>query len=67
MQAWTRATAKTTGKTAIGEWSGPGGLDSVNALRPAFDCRGTLSIAFSKASRSIVVKYEHSPLHKTVS
>jgi hypothetical protein len=35
--------------------------------RPAFDCRGTLSIAFSKSSRAIVVKYEHTPLHKTVS
>lgn len=34
--------------------------------RPAFDCRGTLSIAFSKSSRNIVVKYAHTPLHKTV-
>ncbi|KAH7035557.1 uncharacterized protein B0I36DRAFT_360902 [Microdochium trichocladiopsis] len=66
LQAWTRATSKTPSKFAIGEWSGPGGLDSVNAVRPAFDCRGTLSIAFSKASRAIVVKYEHTPLHKTV-
>jgi len=31
MQAWTRATAKTPGRLAIGEWSGSGGLDSINA------------------------------------
>lgn len=31
MQAWVRATAKAPGKNAIGEWTGPGGLDAVNA------------------------------------
>lgn len=34
--------------------------------RPAFDCRGTLTIAFPRNGRSISVKYEHSPLHMTV-
>ncbi len=34
--------------------------------RPAFDCRGSVEIVFSKSSRTISVKYEHSPMHKTV-
>lgn len=34
--------------------------------RPAFDCRGTLTVAFSKNTRTINVKYEHTPLHKTL-
>ena len=34
--------------------------------RPAFDCRGSLVIAFNRNSRSITVKYDHTPLHKTV-
>lgn len=38
MQTWTRATAKTPGKLAIGEWSGPGGLDSINAGLPVIPC-----------------------------
>lgn len=34
--------------------------------RPAFDCRGSVSIAFSKSTRSISVKYDHTALHKSV-
>lgn len=37
-----------------------------NTVRPAFDCRGSVTIAFAKSSRAITVKLEHTPLHKTV-
>lgn len=37
-----------------------------NTARPAFDCRGSVIIAFAKSSRVITVKLEHTPLHKTV-
>ncbi|KAI0136131.1 hypothetical protein F4776DRAFT_123334 [Hypoxylon sp. NC0597] len=66
LQAWNRANAKNTGKAAIGSYSGPGSLDPTNASRPAFDCRGTLTIAFSKSARSVIIKYNHTPIHKTV-
>jgi len=33
--------------------------------RPSFDCRGHVTIAFVK-TRKIEVKYEHTPLHKSV-
>ncbi|KAI0428404.1 hypothetical protein F5Y09DRAFT_332579 [Xylaria sp. FL1042] len=66
LQAWKRANAKNTDRPVIASYSGSGGLDPINLSRPAFDCRGTLTIAFSKSSRGIVVKYEHTPLHKTV-
>ena len=36
------------------------------AGRPAFDCRGSISISFVRSSRIITIKYEHTPLHKTV-
>ncbi|KAI5867025.1 hypothetical protein GGS23DRAFT_301261 [Durotheca rogersii] len=66
LQAWNRANPSKD-KSAIGSYSGPGGLDDpANTSRPAFDCRGTLSIAFSKAARGIVVKYNHTSLHRTV-
>ncbi|KAK9774727.1 hypothetical protein SCAR479_08547 [Seiridium cardinale] len=66
LQAWNRQNANTSERPPIGAFSGTGGLDAVNLSRPAFDCRGTLTIAFSKSSRAIVVKYEHTPIHKTV-
>ncbi|KAI8285101.1 hypothetical protein K4K60_001460 [Colletotrichum sp. SAR11_57] len=62
---WNRQNGKTASKSLIGEYSQQE-LDPVISGRPAFDCRGTLTIAFSKNSRTINVKYEHSPLHKTV-
>lgn len=37
-----------------------------NTARPAFDCRGSVIIAFAKSTRVITVKLEHTPLHKTV-
>lgn len=37
-----------------------------NLARPAFDCRGTVTIAFAKSNRIITVKLDHTPLHKTV-
>ncbi|KAI0117120.1 hypothetical protein F4814DRAFT_439631 [Daldinia grandis] len=66
LQAWNRANAKNVEKHVIGSYSGPGSLDPINASRPAFDCRGTLTIAFSKFSRGVIVKYDHTPIHKTV-
>ncbi|XXG94119.1 hypothetical protein Hte_000371 [Hypoxylon texense] len=66
LQAWTRANAKSAEKPAIGSYSGPGGLHPTNLSRPAFDCRGTLTIAFSTSARAVVVKYNHTPIHKTV-
>ncbi|KAI0175743.1 hypothetical protein GGR52DRAFT_570733 [Hypoxylon sp. FL1284] len=66
LQAWTRANAKGPEKPAIASFSGPGGLDPGNLSRPAFDCRGTLMISFSTSARGVVVKYNHTPIHKTV-
>lgn len=34
--------------------------------RPAFDCRGSLIIAFSRNTRTISIDYDHIPLHRTV-
>ncbi|KAJ0282892.1 hypothetical protein CBS470a_007609 [Colletotrichum nupharicola] len=65
MAMWNRQNGKTASRSLIGEYSQQE-LDPVISGRPAFDCRGTLTIAFSKNSRTINVKYEHSPLHKTV-
>ncbi|PHH90357.1 hypothetical protein CDD83_3919 [Cordyceps sp. RAO-2017] len=40
--------------------------DPVLMSRPAYDCRGTIKIAFSRGARSISIKYDHTPLHRTV-
>jgi len=37
-----------------------------HSARPAFDCRGSVKISFVRSTRTIDVKYEHTPLHKTV-
>ncbi|KAK6828182.1 hypothetical protein PG987_011523 [Apiospora arundinis] len=66
LQAWNRQNAKSTGRPPIAAWSGPGGQDPINMSRPAFDCRGSVSIMFSRTNRAIIIKYEHTPLHKTV-
>ncbi|KAK3990109.1 hypothetical protein QBC44DRAFT_369431 [Cladorrhinum sp. PSN332] len=63
---WGRRSSKTPAKTAIAEWSEKGGQDPVHLARPAFDCRGSLKIFFVKSTRTIDIKYEHTPLHKTV-
>ncbi|KAL2131650.1 hypothetical protein VTI74DRAFT_4777 [Chaetomium olivicolor] len=65
-QAWSRQASKNPPKTAIAEWSEKGGQDPVHMARPAFDCRGSVKIAFVKSTKSIDVKYEHTQMHKTV-
>ncbi|GJD00773.1 C6 finger domain-containing protein [Colletotrichum higginsianum] len=62
---WNRQVGKTANKALVGEYSQKE-LEPVISGRPAFDCRGTLTIAFSKNSRTINIKYEHTPFHKTV-
>ncbi|GKT45732.1 uncharacterized protein ColSpa_05913 [Colletotrichum spaethianum] len=62
---WNRQNGKTATKALIGDYSQKE-LDPIISGRPAFDCRGNLIIAFSKNSRTIVIKYEHTPFHKTV-
>ncbi|KAK1707142.1 uncharacterized protein BDZ83DRAFT_183532 [Colletotrichum acutatum] len=62
---WNRQHQKTPNKTIIGEYSQKE-LEPEMQARPAFDCRGTLIVAFSKNTRTINVKYEHTPLHKTL-
>ncbi|KAF5716784.1 ATP-dependent DNA helicase 2 subunit 1 [Fusarium mundagurra] len=64
-QQWTRQNAKNQTKTIVGEFS-QREPDPVLHARPAFDCRGSITIAFNRGSRSITVKYDHTPLHKTV-
>ncbi|KAK0620367.1 hypothetical protein B0T14DRAFT_496913 [Immersiella caudata] len=64
--AWTRQISKTPAKVPIGAWSNKDGQDPVNMGRPSFDCRGHVTIAFVK-TRKIEVKYEHTPMHKSVS
>lgn len=34
--------------------------------RPAFDCRGSITISFSRKSRTVSIEYDHLPLHRTV-
>ncbi|KAK0715794.1 hypothetical protein B0H67DRAFT_250719 [Lasiosphaeris hirsuta] len=65
-QIWDRHTSKNPAKTPVGAWSNKDGQDPVNLSRPAFDCRGSIRIAFVKSTRMISVKYDHTPMHKTV-
>ncbi|KAM5361715.1 hypothetical protein ACJZ2D_012938 [Fusarium nematophilum] len=64
-QQWSRQTAKNPNKAIVGEFS-QREPDPVLHARPAFDCRGSVTIAFNRSSRAITVKYDHTPLHKTV-
>ncbi|KAF1737938.1 hypothetical protein CRV24_003568 [Beauveria bassiana] len=41
-------------------------LDFLSRARPAFDCRGTVTISFSKGNSAITVNYSHTPFHRTV-
>ncbi|KAM3515270.1 hypothetical protein MY11210_001163 [Beauveria gryllotalpidicola] len=41
-------------------------LDFVSRARPAFDCRGIVTISFSKGNSAITVNYSHTPFHRTV-
>ncbi|EGZ73240.1 hypothetical protein NEUTE2DRAFT_86187 [Neurospora tetrasperma FGSC 2509] len=66
-QAWSRQNAKNPARAVIGEWSQkPDSMDAVNLSRPAFDCRGSVTVAFLKGRKVTEVKYDHTPLHKTV-
>ncbi|GJN67108.1 ATP-dependent DNA helicase II subunit 1 [Purpureocillium lilacinum] len=40
--------------------------DPAVVSRPAFDCRGSVKMSFSRESRTISVSYTHTPLHRTV-
>ncbi|KAK2595967.1 hypothetical protein QQS21_006497 [Conoideocrella luteorostrata] len=40
--------------------------DPIQMNRPAFDCRGCVTISFPKKDRTISVKYNHIALHKRV-
>ncbi|KIL93588.1 hypothetical protein FAVG1_03570 [Fusarium avenaceum] len=64
-QQWNRQNAKNSTKTVVGEFS-QREPDPILHTRPAFDCRGSITIAFNRSSRSITVKYDHTPLHMTV-
>ncbi|KAG8167914.1 hypothetical protein KVR01_003603 [Diaporthe batatas] len=66
MQAWVRQNSKHSAKLRLAESSGKDGQDPTSMSRPAFDCRGSVTIAFVKSRRAITVKLEHTPLHKTV-
>ncbi|KAH8172736.1 Zn(2)-C6 fungal-type DNA-binding domain protein [Sarocladium implicatum] len=65
VQQWTRQHAKDPEEPVIGEWyhKEP---DPVLDNRPAFDCRGTLTVAFPRNGRAISIKYEHTLVHQTV-
>jgi len=67
MQSWLRQHAKGKTRAVVGESSGKDGQDAVNLSRPAFDCRGMILVSFARREKMITVKYEHTPLHKTVS
>ncbi|KAM7206828.1 hypothetical protein V8F20_002534 [Naviculisporaceae sp. PSN 640] len=65
-QAWTRQHSKDPKRAVVGESSSKDSQDPVNMSRPAFDCRGSVTVAFVKSTRTIDVKYEHTPIHKSV-
>ena len=64
-QHWNRETSKNPPQAPIGEYS----LDDPHPIlvgRPAFDCRGCALILFNCSSQSIIIKYDHTPVHRTV-
>lgn len=65
LQHWTRQTSKLPTKAVIGEYSHRE-PDPVLMGRPAFDCRGSITIGFNRSSRAVTVKYDHTLLHKSV-
>ncbi|TLD26350.1 hypothetical protein PspLS_04748 [Pyricularia sp. CBS 133598] len=65
LQVWQRQHAKET-LPVVGLSSGKDGLNATLMSRPAFDCRGSLTIHFKRTNMEIEVKYSHMPLHKTV-
>ncbi|KAI6382423.1 hypothetical protein MCOR25_000719 [Pyricularia grisea] len=65
LQVWKRQHSKET-LPVVGLSSGKDGQNATLMSRPAFDCRGSLTIHFKRSSMEIEVKYSHMPLHKTV-
>ncbi|KAI6781417.1 uncharacterized protein J7T54_002310 [Emericellopsis cladophorae] len=65
LQHWTRQNAKNPTTAVIGDCTlrVP---DPVLMSRPAFDCRGSITITFNRKDRCISVRYDHTLLHKTV-
>ncbi|KLU86245.1 hypothetical protein MAPG_05261 [Magnaporthiopsis poae ATCC 64411] len=66
LQEWKRQYAKGAALPVVGLSSGKDGLDAINMSRPAFDCRGTVTVVFNRQAKQIEIKYHHTPLHKTV-
>lgn len=66
LQEWKRQHAKGAALPVVGLSSGKDGLDAINISRPAFDCRGTVTVVFNKQAKQIEIKYHHTPLHRTV-
>ncbi|PSR90669.1 hypothetical protein BD289DRAFT_211514 [Coniella lustricola] len=66
IQEWKRQNAKHAATMLIAKSSGRDGQDAIAAARPAFNCRGSVTVAFSKSGRTIKVRLEHTPIHKTV-
>ncbi|KJZ78049.1 hypothetical protein HIM_02686 [Hirsutella minnesotensis 3608] len=64
VQQWEREN-KGKAKAVIGEYLSKE-MDPILMSRPAFDCRGTIKISLLRGSRAVSVKYDHTPLHKTV-
>lgn len=52
-------------KSVVGDYSKKD-PDPVLFSRPAFDCKGRITVSFPKKERRIIVRYDHMPLHKTV-
>ncbi|TLS27705.1 hypothetical protein PpBr36_01030 [Pyricularia pennisetigena] len=65
LQVWQRQHAKEV-LPVVGLSSGKDGQNPTLLSRPAFDCRGSLTIHFERTNKEIEVKYSHTPLHKTV-
>ncbi|KAJ3474468.1 hypothetical protein NLG97_g9831 [Lecanicillium saksenae] len=63
-QQWTRH-GKAAQTHAILDYSQKE-LDFTSGARPAYDCRGSVTIIFSKGNSAITVNYSHTPFHRTV-
>ncbi|KAM0257542.1 hypothetical protein ACHAQJ_004356 [Trichoderma viride] len=64
MQHWRRQN-KGHQKTQVADYSHKE-LDPVSSGRPAFDCRGSITVSFSRKARTVSIDYDHIPLHRTV-
>ncbi|KAL7921688.1 hypothetical protein ACQKWADRAFT_118992 [Trichoderma austrokoningii] len=64
MQHWQRQN-KGQLKSVVADYSHRE-LDPLLGGRPAFDCRGSITISFSRKSKTVSIEYDHLPLHRTV-